>query len=54
LYVKIVCKKDWFLQALNIRLPKMAGLTIAFLHVIEMLMGAVIQIYTAWQIGETT
>ncbi len=35
---------------MGVRLPTWAGLTIAILHVVEMLLGAFVQIYTAREI----
>jgi len=45
------CMYAYFaMKAMNVRLPRQAGLVIAILHVLEMLLGAVVQIYTAREI----
>lgn len=38
---------------MHIKLPRRAGLVIAILHVLEMMLGAVVQVYTAREISES-
>jgi len=37
---------------MRVKLPRQAGLVVAILHVVEMLLGAVVQIYTANEISK--
>ncbi|OXA43623.1 elongation of very long chain fatty acids protein 6 [Folsomia candida] len=47
----LFCMYSYFaLKGMHIKLPRRAGLVIAILHVLEMMLGAVVQVYTAREI----